>query len=177
MESAQKRIASLSLGQGPWNRSRKELEANLYLLPNSASCIWIPLNGGTKVQSLTTIMAMQIINSLGAQRSKCQGRHKIQKSRRGQRQGRKPGNGARGSDLGGRSIGKGWDQIAVGINWHCGIAWCTSRHLSLLLRSGRNMMSVWDGLIEKSQGGMAEAQCKMHTLKSYHELNWATIID
>ena len=40
---------------------------------------------------------------------------------------------------------------------------------SLLLRSGRNMMSGWDGLIEKSWGRMADAQGKMHTLNSYHE--------
>lgn len=42
---------------------------------------------------------------------------------------------------------------------------------SLLLRSGRNMMSGSDGLIEKSWGRMADAQGKMHTLNSYHELS------
>lgn len=38
-------------------------------------------------------------------------------------------------------------------------------------RSGRNMMSGWDGLIRKSWGRMANAQGKMHTLNSYRELS------
>lgn len=41
----------------------------------------------------------------------------------------------------------------------------------LLLRSGRNMRSGWDGLIEKSWGRKADTQGKMHMLNSYHELS------
>lgn len=51
MENAKRRTASSSLGQGPWDECGKELEANLYLLPNSASLIWVPhargSDGGT----------------------------------------------------------------------------------------------------------------------------------
>lgn len=50
-------------------------------------------------------------------------------------------------------------------------AWEADRSESLLLRSGRNMMSGWDGLVEKSWGRIADAQGKMHTLNSYRELS------
>lgn len=42
---------------------------------------------------------------------------------------------------------------------------------SLLLRSGRDVMSGWDGLIERSMGGIGTVQGIMHTLNSYCEPN------
>lgn len=52
----------------------------------------------------------------------------------------------------------------MGIDWPCGIARVSAIFYRLLLRSGKNVMCGWDGLIERSKDGTARAQCKVDIL-------------
>lgn len=51
----------------------------------------------------------------------------------------------------------------MGIDWPCGIVRVSAIIYRLLLRSGKNMTSGWDDLIERSEDGTG-AQCKVDIL-------------